>query len=403
MFAWIGAAVDIPHKVHKLLTTLGPKLYFLRVPNIVKKSEDNYYENIKKDDFVKKIREVSVALFDYLNWFDKCPIVIKDEGNEIPKIQWDIERNDELAQRYIIRLAILLAHLREVVPTWHTQDTQGSEYAYSLPIIEEPDRAIQQLTNLARGHALSQGRNYITKEDVPIVIKTVLSTASRERITIFDLLLAHNGRLTTSIITDSLNTTKPTALRTMTELKALGIVVMFAEGAYDEKIIELKSDFNWFLEPEFQSLREGFQPQDANEDKQNQAVYIASDNAKGDETHKEKTPPHSQNQECIPLTSASEIDGNVDTISSVDDSNPISLCGGKISLRDRRLDNNNNPIEGSHLSQESARNAGLISRTAVHSDTWKCEDCGLKGDIHFMSGHNCRYLRILGTNESGPL
>ena len=31
MFTWVGAAVDIPHKVHKLLGTLGPKLYFLRL------------------------------------------------------------------------------------------------------------------------------------------------------------------------------------------------------------------------------------------------------------------------------------------------------------------------------------------------------------------------------------
>jgi hypothetical protein len=37
MFTWIGAAVDIPHKVHKLLGTLGPKLYFLRLPVIQNK------------------------------------------------------------------------------------------------------------------------------------------------------------------------------------------------------------------------------------------------------------------------------------------------------------------------------------------------------------------------------
>jgi hypothetical protein len=28
MFVWIGAAVEIPRKVHKHLTTLWPKLYF---------------------------------------------------------------------------------------------------------------------------------------------------------------------------------------------------------------------------------------------------------------------------------------------------------------------------------------------------------------------------------------
>jgi hypothetical protein len=64
-----------------------------------------------------------------------------------------------------------------VVPTWHTQDTQGSEYGYGIPTIEEPDRAMQQLANLAKGHALLTGRNYVTIEDLPIIIKVVLSTA----------------------------------------------------------------------------------------------------------------------------------------------------------------------------------------------------------------------------------
>jgi hypothetical protein len=32
MFVWVGAAVDIPYKVHRYLGTLGPKLYFLRLP-----------------------------------------------------------------------------------------------------------------------------------------------------------------------------------------------------------------------------------------------------------------------------------------------------------------------------------------------------------------------------------
>ena len=66
------------------------------------------------------------------------------------------------AKRYIIKLADLLAYLRGVVPTWHTKDTQGSNYGYGLAIKEECDRAMVQLYNLARGHALSLGRNYIT-------------------------------------------------------------------------------------------------------------------------------------------------------------------------------------------------------------------------------------------------
>ena len=149
------------------------------------------------------------------------------------------------------------------MPTWQTKGTQGSEYAYSLPVIEAHSRAMTQLCNLARGHALSQGRTTICREDLKVVIKTVLSTAPIERVAIFDLLLANAGRLTTSQITAGLNTTNPTAKRTMTELKALGLVEKKSGDSYNtEWQIELVKEFAWFMSSEFAELREGFKPSD---------------------------------------------------------------------------------------------------------------------------------------------
>ena|SRR6058998_923493 len=78
-----------------------------------------------------------------------------------PKIPFTGKSPEEASEKenvnmYLIRLAELLARLRAVVPTWHTRDTQGSDYDYGIAIVEEPNRAITQLRNLARGHALSQ-------------------------------------------------------------------------------------------------------------------------------------------------------------------------------------------------------------------------------------------------------
>src|SRR5206468_4188884 len=87
------------------------------------------------------------------------------------------------------RLGVLLGHLRAVVTTWK-QDIEGIEYSHSTTNIEEPQRAITQLRNLARGHALSQGRTYITIQDLPLVIKVVLSTASLDRVNEFDWFLS---------------------------------------------------------------------------------------------------------------------------------------------------------------------------------------------------------------------
>jgi hypothetical protein len=53
--------------------------------------------------------------------------------------------------------------------------------------------------------------------DVPLVVKVVLSTASIERVTIFDLLLTHKGKMTTSQIENSLNISNHTDHRTMAD------------------------------------------------------------------------------------------------------------------------------------------------------------------------------------------
>jgi hypothetical protein len=116
------------------------------------------------------------------------------------------------------------------------------------------------IATIARGHAFSQGRDYITiEDDMPPLIKVVLSTASIERSSIFDILISNDGILNTSQICEYLNTTPPTALRTMTELKAVGLVDMFEGTGYHntETKVSLKPEFNWFLTSRFKELRAG--------------------------------------------------------------------------------------------------------------------------------------------------
>jgi hypothetical protein len=74
MFVWIGAAVDIPYKVHRYLGTLGPKLYFLRLPK-ANKTEEDYYKQLN-DNFEQNLNEIQNTLFDYQKWFVICPTAI---------------------------------------------------------------------------------------------------------------------------------------------------------------------------------------------------------------------------------------------------------------------------------------------------------------------------------------
>ncbi|WP_148686285.1 hypothetical protein [Candidatus Nitrosocosmicus hydrocola] len=273
MFAWIGAAVDIPRKVYKHLSTLGPKLYFMRMQT-KKKTENDYLNELKYGNFNDSKKQVEDALLDYLKWFDYCPT--GEFALNIFKVKTEPSEDDDYSLKAIIKLGELLARLRGFAQTWETHGTQGSDYAYSKPIIENPSRAITNLRNLAVGHALSKGRPSITSDDIPLIIRTVLSTAPVERVMIFDLLLNKNGKLSTTQIETDLNVSRPTALRTMTELKVLGLVMMEMENENQynsSQLIILKAEFKWFLSDEFNRLRDGFIPE------------------KFEEVCKEKSPP----------------------------------------------------------------------------------------------------------------
>lgn len=259
MFTWLGAVVDISQRVHRMMGNLGPKMYFLRLPKSYHKEKD-LIEQLQNPRFLKDLAKVEAALMDYLKWFEACPNM--NEKNGLPKMEWDDTLNEPNAIKYIARLAELIGPLRGVAEVQDTEDTYGSSYGYSNTIIEEPWRANQQLYNLAKGHAMIYGRNFVTMTDVPLLIKVVLSTAPIARVAVFELLLAHGGTLRTADIENALGISPHTVRKTMTEFELLNLVDMKKEGDHDNSplTITLKSKFKWCLGRRFRQLREGFSP-----------------------------------------------------------------------------------------------------------------------------------------------
>jgi DNA-binding transcriptional ArsR family regulator len=303
MFVWIGAAVEIPFKVWKMLGSLGHKIYFL-LPQLSEKTIEQLKQIAKTNDFGAKFREIEEALLDYLKYFDAAPENLPDtqtDKNGIIKIRWnhELEGEQDKATGYIAEVAKLLAHLRgsvyisEAKPTKKSREydsnssnnnqqqdsskliqIEGQDYDTALPIIEDPSRAVILLRNLAIGHAISQGRSSMGLQDIPIVIKVALSTAMVSRVKVFDLLLKKGGELKTSDITKGLRVSEPTVRRTMREFYALGIVDISAISQYNnaELKITLNSEYDWFKSQEFEKLREGFVPSNHGVSKDNNSI-----------------------------------------------------------------------------------------------------------------------------------
>ena len=385
MFVWIGAAVEIPRKVHKYLSTLGPKLYFFRLPK-TEKTEEEYLNQFEGEEFGVKFDRIQKKVKEYLEWFEQCPIPKSPDVDEISsdevktalvKIEWDKQKDEKKALRNVVKLAQILAHLRGTLQTWETRDTQGTEYDYSLPIIEEPDRAITQLRNLARGHALSQGRNYITVTDIPILIKVVLSTASIERVKVFDLLIkSEGGRLSTSQITQALDVSNSTAKRTMVEFIGIGIVTMTQNGEYEnsEKTITLKPKFKWFLTEEFRKLRAGFTPdvvQEHSEEDQTQTTLELQ----------EKTPPNTLDPNLIEHYNTNMKHENPET----------TAINQLAAIKEEDLsDNPTKPDDSTDQVDRECINKQNMYRLWKGRDLWGCQKCSFRGDKWDLLAHICK-------------
>lgn len=102
MFVWIGAAVDIPYRVHKLLAVLGPKLYFFRLPR-VEKSDQELLDCLNAN-FEKKHKQVQDAVIDYLMWFEICPSLVEDKESGLLTMVWNSGKDDSTAKGYTVSL-----------------------------------------------------------------------------------------------------------------------------------------------------------------------------------------------------------------------------------------------------------------------------------------------------------
>jgi hypothetical protein len=301
MFVWLGAAVEIPFRVWKLLGTLGHKIYFIR-PNLQKKTVWDLKRIAKNNNFSSTNKEIEEKLLDYLKVFDAAPEI---EGrtrleNNVIKIRWNEEEEGEQdkALEYIAQLANLLAPLRGDVYVSQSKFTkhksnysnennesnneqngnyyqqphqvEGQDYDTDFPVIEDASRAVILLRNLAIGHAISQGRNSLTIQDVPIAVKVALSTAPVRRVRLLDLLLkSETGELTTSQICNELSISQPVVTRTMREFEALriGEISTVSDYSNSELKIRLNSEYDWFRTKEFLDLKEDFVPYDQKSNK----------------------------------------------------------------------------------------------------------------------------------------
>ena len=134
---------------------------------------------------------------------------------------------------------------------WECDD--GS-FEHQKPTIEDPKRIIALLLNIARGRAIIYGRRQIDATDIPMVVEIVLNSCPEDRGKIVRelLKLPACGYLTTDDVCTMLDITAKHALKTMENLKIVGICEVFeinsgVVGGRPSKAIRLNQDTTGLL------------------------------------------------------------------------------------------------------------------------------------------------------------
>lgn len=111
---------------------------------------------------------------------------------------------------------------------------------------------------------MTRGRNYISLDDLHLAIKVALTTGSKERIAVFDFLVARKGIATLASIANALTMSKSTALKYMTELTAVGLTkfedVVISGNPTQQ--IRLLQEYSWLYSDKFLRLKGDYSPID---------------------------------------------------------------------------------------------------------------------------------------------
>ena len=251
LFMLLAGSTPLPPRVWKAMGNLGSRLFFLNMHS----PEDT------EEDLIGQLGGTNWRVKEQ-NCKNITTEFLKTLWNQYPEgVNWDTARDPESVKRIVGRCASLLASLRGVINVWTDRDAEGQTFNHTEPVIERPRRINQSLYNLARGHALINGRTQLNQDDAKAVIEIALNSAQKSRVQILEALIRNQGVVSTSQLERVLNRTNTTVLQEMEKFAILGIATTRDSENYEvgrpEKELLINERFAWFCGDECRSLRNG--------------------------------------------------------------------------------------------------------------------------------------------------
>jgi len=250
-FVWLGTITEINNRIWSAQSAMNNKLYFFRLgdeQNLGENNIEEMSESLNEDSNSLKVRYMEKTVIELWD-------VLSDVFSENKKIKWVHDRDDKETCKDIINLSVLLTSLKQYLPTKNTNasGSGGTHYNFDSPVREDLEKSNKILYNLARGHAIICGRNYISNEDLEIIIHIVISSLPSDRLRLFEVLLCNGGTVNTIQIEKHTNVVKATALKEMEKLRLLGMVEDSKTNGKSKPVlaVQLKNKYHWVFDNKF--------------------------------------------------------------------------------------------------------------------------------------------------------
>ena len=215
-FAFLAATTQPDGKVWKVMSRLGPRLLWL----VIEPPHQTVEEQVKimQDDtgYWDKIGVCRQAVSAYL-------MNLWERMGGFGGVVWNRQGDNENLLKDIIGLASVGSYLRAQTVR-DRADQESGAYTYSPAIVEGPDRYRSLLYNLARGHAIAEGRSSLESDDILLAAKVTLSSAPEERRRLLWALLISREAITIEQAAEAINCSLPTARAIAREMGSLHLV-----------------------------------------------------------------------------------------------------------------------------------------------------------------------------------
>jgi hypothetical protein len=225
-FALLGATTPLSPRARDVMGHTGNRLLFHEMPP--KNDDEQAVRDVFGEvEFSEKVIRCRSAVTEYLS-------VLWERYNGYGGFDWEGSTEDEVLD-LVLYLAKLIQYARAPV--------SGNE----SPQRETIYRPLNSLRDLARGHALACGREYIDVDDLKVCARIALGTMHSKRRPIVRLLVSSppHQNIQASDVEDIANVSRPTARKQMELMNTLGIAECYEAGRNDTKKMRVRDEFAW--------------------------------------------------------------------------------------------------------------------------------------------------------------